>query len=264
MFEDQNQKTIPVNNNHFLGQPQNPFVPASAPAPSPSSSATNQQVKAMPEDMFSETEPPVARTYQSTASSRNYNQNYPNAGQVPITGSSPMAYDQDLFGRRGFPWPKVITIFIIIIVLLVGIGAVYGGYVYFKSLNQTPNTPAINNNQPASDADNLITPPPVENQAPVINGTNTLPTTEEIKDLDGDGLTDEEEIALNTKKDQVDTDVDGLTDWAEVKIYKTDPLNPDTDGDGYKDGQEVINGYDPLRPGNARLYDIPTGSTGNQ
>jgi hypothetical protein len=42
-----------------------------------------------------------------------------------------------------------------------------------------------------------------------------------------------------------------------VKIYKTDPLNPDTDGDGYKDGAEVINGYDPLKPGSARLYEVP-------
>ncbi|MFH1482518.1 MAG: hypothetical protein ABIE46_03290, partial [Patescibacteria group bacterium] len=27
--------------------------------------------------------------------------------------------------------------------------------------------------------------------------------------------------------------------------YKTDPKNPDTDGDGYKDGDEVKNGFNP-------------------
>ena len=36
-----------------------------------------------------------------------------------------------------------------------------------------------------------------------------------------------------------DTDGDGLTDGEEVKIYGTDPNNPDTDGDGLTDGDEV-------------------------
>jgi hypothetical protein len=43
-----------------------------------------------------------------------------------------------------------------------------------------------------------------------------------------------------------DTDDDGLSDDDEVNIYGTDPNNPDTDGDGYLDGVEVENGYDPL------------------
>ncbi|EKE11818.1 MAG: hypothetical protein ACD_15C00021G0001 [uncultured bacterium] len=44
----------------------------------------------------------------------------------------------------------------------------------------------------------------------------------------------------------VDMDLDGLTDEGENKLYKTDPENPDTDGDGYFDGVEVVNGTDPL------------------
>lgn len=44
---------------------------------------------------------------------------------------------------------------------------------------------------------------------------------------------------------EVDSDNDGLSDAMEA-LYKTDPSNPDTDGDGYKDGDEVANGYDPL------------------
>ncbi|MDO8512829.1 MAG: hypothetical protein Q7S57_06175 [bacterium] len=44
---------------------------------------------------------------------------------------------------------------------------------------------------------------------------------------------------------EVDSDNDGLSDAMEA-LYKTDPNNPDTDGDGYKDGDEVANGYDPL------------------
>ena len=46
-----------------------------------------------------------------------------------------------------------------------------------------------------------------------------------------------------------DSDHDGLTDYQEIYIYHTDPHNPDTDGDGYSDGTEVKNGYNPLGPG---------------
>jgi len=48
----------------------------------------------------------------------------------------------------------------------------------------------------------------------------------------------------------VDSDLDGLTDKGEQQIYQTDPGNPDTDGDGYLDGTEIINGTDPLDAGN--------------
>lgn len=44
-----------------------------------------------------------------------------------------------------------------------------------------------------------------------------------------------------------DADNDGLKDWQEVQIYKSDPCKPDTDGDGYLDGEEVASGYDPTK-----------------
>ena len=44
----------------------------------------------------------------------------------------------------------------------------------------------------------------------------------------------------------VDTDGDFLTDERELELG-TDPNNPDSDGDGYLDGIEVANGYDPLK-----------------
>lgn len=52
-----------------------------------------------------------------------------------------------------------------------------------------------------------------------------------------------------------DPDQDGLNDEMEA-FYGTDPNNPDTDGDGHSDGEEVAGGYDPLLPGEAKLdYD---------
>ncbi len=43
----------------------------------------------------------------------------------------------------------------------------------------------------------------------------------------------------------LDSDNDGLNNSEEISQYKTDPNNPDTDGDGFKDGDEVKNGYNP-------------------
>ncbi|MCR4283998.1 MAG: thrombospondin type 3 repeat-containing protein [Parcubacteria group bacterium] len=45
-----------------------------------------------------------------------------------------------------------------------------------------------------------------------------------------------------------DSDNDGLKDWEEA-LWKTDIDNPDTDGDGALDGDEVNQGRDPLKPG---------------
>lgn len=95
-------------------------------------------------------------------------------------------------------------------------------------------------------------------------------------DTDGDGLSDVEEVTIyhsdpynpNTDGDRfpdgeevkngyspinpakikmraLDTDKDGLWDDWEI-ILGTNLMNPDTDGDGYTDGQEVMAGHDPL------------------
>jgi len=56
-----------------------------------------------------------------------------------------------------------------------------------------------------------------------------------------------------------DSDGDGLFDFEEIYIYGTDPDNPDTDGDGYLDGEEVVNGFDPLGPGKLEEFqNVPT------
>jgi hypothetical protein len=52
-------------------------------------------------------------------------------------------------------------------------------------------------------------------------------------------LTDKEELTAKTDPFNPDTDGDGLNDLEEVFIYLTNPLAVDTDGDGLKDGEEV-------------------------
>lgn len=53
----------------------------------------------------------------------------------------------------------------------------------------------------------------------------------------------------------VDSDLDGLTDQGEIQIYKTDPENPDTDGDGYYDGIEITGNADPLNGDDLSISD---------
>ena len=75
----------------------------------------------------------------------------------------------------------------------------------------------------------------------------TTTTTAPAIDLDGDGLTDDEEAGLGTDHNDPDSDDDTLSDGDEVNTYGTDPLSIDTDGDELPDAGEVVTyGSDPL------------------
>jgi sulfoxide reductase heme-binding subunit YedZ len=50
-----------------------------------------------------------------------------------------------------------------------------------------------------------------------------------------------------------DSDFDGVSDESELNIYKTDINNPDTDGDGILDYQEILDRTDPTNPGSNKL-----------
>jgi hypothetical protein len=58
-------------------------------------------------------------------------------------------------------------------------------------------------------------------------------------DDDNDGLGDSREVALGCLTTNPDTDGDGLTDYQEVVTYGTNCAVPDTDGDGCTDYREV-------------------------
>jgi len=78
-------------------------------------------------------------------------------------------------------------------------------------------------------------------------------------DTDGDGITDDKEVALGSDPRNPDTDGDGLKDGDEVKIYKSNPLKKDTDNGSVDDGVEVARGADPLDPSDDNFYKINIG-----
>ncbi|GEM_PF-403606 len=83
----------------------------------------------------------------------------------------------------------------------------------------------------------------------VRKGINPLLKSDDKKpaDSDNDGLTDDYERKIGTNPNNPDSDGDGLKDGEEVNRYKTNPMNPDTDNGGIKDGVEVRNHANPLK-----------------
>lgn len=61
--------------------------------------------------------------------------------------------------------------------------------------------------------------------------TRHVASNPDLRDTDGDGLTDGEEFASRTDATRSDTDGDMLSDYAELNVYKSNPAMADTDGD---------------------------------
>lgn len=88
-------------------------------------------------------------------------------------------------------------------------------------------------------------------------GLNPNDPIDGLEDVDQDGLTAAEEVALGTNVLVADSDGDGILDGEEVNVgtdgFVTNPLLPDTDGDGVRDALEMATGSDPTDPTSLNL-----------
>lgn len=80
------------------------------------------------------------------------------------------------------------------------------------------------------------------------NGLDPNNPVDALDDPDEDGLATGQEAQLGTSPFDPDSDGDGLTDGEEVLTRLTDPLLADSDGDQIPDGLEVLAATDPLDP----------------
>lgn len=126
-------------------------------------------------------------------------------------------------------------------ILLVGGGVVFlalmGIAAYFLLRTSTPSgteLPAAPVAIPIENAESL--PPATSTEAAALS-------PEAVPPLSG-----------GAARNAVDTDVDGLTD-EEERLYGSDPLRPDSDGDGFLDGNEVFHLYSPTVPATSTLKD---------
>lgn len=78
--------------------------------------------------------------------------------------------------------------------------------------------------------------------------------TNELLDVDGDGLLNTEEILSGTNPLNKDSDTDGINDYEEINKYCTNPSLKDTDEDGISDSGEISLGSDPLKDSSSEIF----------
>lgn len=113
---------------------------------------------------------------------------------------------------------------------------------YFEPLYSCNVNNADTDNDGLTDGQELL----LINSNPTIYDSIITGVSDADADIDGDKLTNIEEINLGTKPDNEDTDYDGLADGQEVNEFLTNPLNTDTDEDALTDFDDVKLGFSPL------------------
>lgn len=239
-----------------VNQSPSPFSPTAAPI---NVQAANLNLKAASglEDIFSSSE---------TAAKPSAFQPKTTAATDPYAGYNDIKEPKRLINKLFFLATLIIS------VALMG-GGTYWAYNYFiasskssteieevgdladeqiKPVEIISNEETEKTEEPVAAENNNEETKPLES-ANAINPELIVPALS-TKDTDQDGLNDQEELELGTNANSTDTDTDGLFDREEVRVYKTDPLKPDTDGDTFLDGAEVKSGYNPS--GEGKLFNL--------
>jgi len=210
--------------------------------------------------------------------------------QIPVT--QPVSVDVHTMPEKFFSSPgkqgSIKKHIITGVVLVIGLGGVMGvaAWLFLRSV-AAPKNPAVEQRPTSSSANTVsetpqqpvVVPPPVT--TPELPPSLIPTSTPEAATSTADGgESSEEETAeetptttetiitpektpspplpnLSALPSSRDSDGDGLTDLEEG-LWGTDPLRPDTDADGYLDGNELLSLFDPARTGGARLESSPS------
>ncbi len=115
--------------------------------------------------------------------------------------------------------------------------------------NETKSLLGLNRNKKDNDGDGLLDYFELKylDTDPLKKDSDEDGISDADEDYDEDGLTNIKEQDIGTRPNIKDTDRDDINDYDEVYTYKLNPVNPDTDGDGLEDGDELKLGFDPLK-----------------
>jgi len=223
---------IPTATNSPEAQNKRPIVPN-----------IPQQAKKPIEDMFSETDNQAKPAiFQAKKNPSPLNQ----GNEITPTHIDPYTGEQIKAKNK-----TIVFSLMLISLMLVFILGYYAYRIFFINISPSIVEPIV-----STKIEKTVDTKAPEQKASLnlFNNNSSNTKEDQIKDSDEDGLSDEEERRLGTNILSSDTDGDGLFDREEVKVYKTDPLEADSDKDGYADGIEVDGGYNPN--GEGSLYNI--------
>ena len=130
---------------------------------------------------------------------------------------------------------------VILVILVLFLIVLLGGAAWYI-INSSKPKPAVNKNQnntgnTTANA-NVDTKPVEQNNVNINSNINSNINVNQNSNNNTNTV-------VSKPEDNLDTDSDGLT-LTEEAMYGTNPALADTDKDGYKDGQELINLYNPL------------------
>lgn len=132
----------------------------------------------------------------------------------------------------------IVFVILLVVIALVGVGAWY----YLTQYVKTPVETVDNTLPPVQNEVPVVVPPPVVNPSVV---TSTIATsTFELPPTPTSSIQRERSLPPFSLSSAPDSENDKLS-APEEELFQTDPEVWDTDSDGYYDGQEVYNLYNP-------------------
>jgi hypothetical protein len=116
------------------------------------------------------------------------------------------------------------------------------------SVSGNTSTPPVIVPAPANEAAPVNEPAPVSEPAPEYVAETVVPAEPVVadtavastEDFDADNYLDVLELEVGLDPYNPDSDGDGVADGDEVDMYLTDPFTYDSDGDGLSDGEELF------------------------